>query len=243
MLHVAICDNNEMVLNLLESKMKKILGDRIKVSKHNNPFSLMTYIIDESKGDVDVVFIDICLGSQNGIRIAEVLLDEQPNLKFVFMSSELEQVKDIFRVNPVYFLMKPFEAFYLKDALSKLQSMMDDEKTEMLKINISNKLISIKLRDIYYIESDKRQVIIHLLDKDYTCYAKLDDMENELNNIFVRCHQSYIINMDKIEELTKEKIVLTNEAEIPISRSKIKEVIERIREYNDSDNSKSKKVK
>ncbi len=234
MIHIAICDNDYSVLDNLENKISNILNSQVRISKHNNPFSLMTYIMDEVKGNIDLVIIDIRLQSQNGIYVAETLLEEYPNIKIIFTSEKLELVKDIFRINPVYFLLKPIDENYLRDALYKVIKIVDDESTDILWLGSANgkgRLSSIKTRNIYYIESDKRQVHIHFIDSTKTYYAKLDDIEHELKQNFIRCHQSYIVNMDKIKQITKDRICLYNDMNVAISRSKNKDVIEKINKY------------
>ncbi|MGN0369702.1 MAG: LytR/AlgR family response regulator transcription factor [Butyrivibrio sp.] len=232
MIHIAICDDDERILENLKIEILNILDNQAIVSLHDNPFSLITYIMDEAKGTVDAVFMDICLKSQNGIYVAESILEECPNIKMIFMTSYIDRVRDIFRINPVYFLIKPFEENYLKDALYKVIKMIDEEDADIIRIGTGHKgVTTLKTRNIYYIESDKRQIIFHLQDTERACYMKLDILENQLKSNFLRVHQSYIVNMDKIKEVNKNNILLYNDTVIPISRSKYKEVTELINKY------------
>lgn len=234
MIHIAICDDDEDVLNRLKNEILNILDNKAIVSVHNNAFSLITYIMDEAKGQVDVVFMDICLKSQNGIHIAESILEENSNIKFIFMTQYIDRVRDIFRINPVYFLIKPFEDYYLCDALYKVIKMVDEEDADIIRVGTGvgkNRVTALKTKNIYFIESDKRQIVFHLQDTQHMCYMKLNEVEKELKNNFLRVHQSYIINMDKIKEVTKNNIVLYNDTIVPVSRSKSKEVIELINKY------------
>ena len=222
------------MLKKLKNQILEILDNKAIVSTHTNSFSLMTYIMDEAKGLVDVVFMDIVLKSQNGIYVAETILEEYPHIKMVFITSFIERVIDIFRIDPTYFLLKPIEKNYLKDALYKVIRLTDEEHADVVKIgsgNGRNHLMSIKTRNIYYIEGDRRQVTFYLQNTMHTAYKKLDELEAELKSNFLRVHQSYIVNMDKIKEVNKNMIVLYNDITIPISRSKSKEVIEKISEY------------
>lgn len=50
MVRIAICDDDEKSLNDLQCRINKILPNRVTVTAHNNPFSLVTYICDEMKG-------------------------------------------------------------------------------------------------------------------------------------------------------------------------------------------------
>ena len=84
-------------------------------------------------------------------------------------------------------------------------------------------IYNIPLKEILYFESVKRIVIITTFDKEYQFYAKLDDIERELEKKgFIRCHQSYLVNSIFIRKIEKDTVYLVNGKEIRISRTKSK---------------------
>ena len=234
MINIVICDSEETTAIKLKKEIKNILGDKVRVSVYSNPFALITHIIDEAKGQVDIIFIDICLRNQNGVYVAETIIKEYPHIKIIFMTNQIENVKDIFRINPVYFLTKPVEQKYLCDALDKVVNMIGENNIDIIRIGNGvgkNKVLTVKMSDIYYIKSDKRKIVFHLHDSQSSCYMKLDELEKELHSNFIRVHQSYIINMDKIKFVGNGSILLHNDAIVPISRSKLKQVLEQIKKH------------
>lgn len=90
MFHIAICDDNENVLIDLEKKIIEILNSKVIISKHNNVFSLMTYVMDEAKGNLDAVFMSSHMKEQNSIETAKQICEEFKTIKIVFMSDHLE---------------------------------------------------------------------------------------------------------------------------------------------------------
>lgn len=234
MLQVAVCDEDVQVLGLLEKHAHQLMGERVHVSLHTNPFSLMTYIVDEAKGNVDLVVLEMMIRDQDGIQIAKSIEGMFPDIKIIFMTACAERARDIFQITPFYFFLKPIEGRYIKDALLKAVARIDEQTAEMLVIRSRSddrKLHTFKIRDIYYVESELRQVIIHESERSKSIYMKLDEVETELPDSFCRCHQSYLVNMDKIREATAREIFLFNGAVIPVSRSRRNEVVERIRAY------------
>lgn len=170
----------------------------------------------------------------NGIKIAESIIADYPNIKIVFISEDINCVTDIFRITPVYFLLKPYDRRHVRDSLYKITNMINDEQTETIMFgSVTGKdgQTVIKTRNIYYIESEIRVVHIHMFDEFRTYYAKLGEIEPKLKSNFIRCHQSYIVNMDRIKCVRKNMIVMYNGAEIPISRKKYKETIQIINSY------------
>ena len=50
MLRIALCDDDNKTLEFLENAINYILCGNVSISKHTNPFSLITYIVDDVKG-------------------------------------------------------------------------------------------------------------------------------------------------------------------------------------------------
>ena len=84
-------------------------------------------------------------------------------------------------------------------------------------------------------ESNAKKVTLRKEDGGETYYftAKLDDIEQELPSFFLRCHQSYLVNMHKIRSLdTKERtFLLFSGEEILISRRMYTEAKERYQNF------------
>lgn len=187
-------------------------------------YESMTYVIDDAKGNVDALYINVDMGKkQNGIEIAKHVLEEVPNIKVIFTSSLLKDAVDIFTIDPVYFLVKPYSSDYVRDSIYKLMNIIQEEQTDLITIKSAEnkgRLVTIKTRDIYYIESELRVAHIYTIDNLYTTYMTLDEIQNKLKNNFLRCHRSFIVNSDKIKKFIKQGFILFNDKFVPISRSK-----------------------
>lgn len=237
MLHIVLCDKNTEDMSQLEYTIKEILNGKVIISKHNNPFSLMTYVIDDAKGNVDALYINVDMGKkQNGIEIAKHVLEEVPNIKVIFTSSLLKDAVDIFTIDPVYFLVKPYSSDYVRDSIYKLMNIIQEEQTDLITIKSAEnkgRLVTIKTRDIYYIESELRVAHIYTIDNLYTTYMTLDEIQNKLKNNFLRCHRSFIVNSDKIKKFIKQGFILFNDKFVPISRSKSKEITQALNDFTE----------
>ena len=102
-----------------------------------------------------------------------------------------------------------------------------------------HQLIKFDYDDIVYLKADGNYSIIYL--KDHTkhiIYQSLKDFEKDLpENIFFRCHRSYIINVILISAFCIQKnriFCLDYDIEILCSRRSKKELIERFKEINSS---------
>lgn len=96
-------------------------------------------------------------------------------------------------------------------------------------------LLRINYDDILYFESHLRVVVMHAKRQTVEFYAKLDDVLQRLPPVFLRCHQSYIVNMDQIRQLDKANrrcVMITGEG-IEISKSRYAEIAGRYEAYVD----------
>ena len=81
--------------------------------------------------------------------------------------------------------------------------------------------------EICYLESRGHQTFIHLDQKKEVCCDKLSDLEEQMGEQFVRCHQSFLVNMKYIRRIEKESLILENGKRIPISKKRDLETKER----------------
>ena len=72
----------------------------------------------------------------------------------------------------------------------------------------------------------------HLTDgKKISCRARLGDFSGQLSDSsFLRCHQSFCINMEKVTSLKKNSFVV-GQTEIPISRTYLKTARKKYKDY------------
>ncbi len=92
------------------------------------------------------------------------------------------------------------------------------------------KLVKVRLQDILYIEGLKDYVTIHTKQKKIVTLQRLKVLETQLpENQFIRIHNSYIISLDAIDVVHKERVQIGN-VFLPISdtyRKTFKEFIDR----------------
>lgn len=92
-------------------------------------------------------------------------------------------------------------------------------------------LITYRMRkmNIDYIESLRNNVIIHTCHKDISIRMTLKDLLKELDESFIQVHKSYIVNMNKIDEVKQSYVRLKNDEKIIIGH-KFKEQF--MKQYN-----------
>jgi len=96
--------------------------------------------------------------------------------------------------------------------------------------------VSVKYDDIIYFESNAKRVIPHIIkaEREYYFAAKLSEIEQVLPDYFLRCHQSYIVNMKKIKKMSMKNhsFIMEDNDEIYISKRMFTEAKKRYIEFS-----------
>lgn len=182
------------------------------------------YETTEKADEFDVALMDICLKDANGIAVAKDLQKKYPDVKIIFISGYVnEYLEGLFlKVRPYGILRKPLDEEICVKMLEKAWNDKKAERGIALKLQ-GGKVRNLRLKDIYYLESDKRIVIVHLKDGEEKCYERLDNIQERLPSSFLRCHKSFLVNMDKISSFQTKGVELLNGAVIDVSRTRMKE--------------------
>ena len=84
--------------------------------------------------------------------------------------------------------------------------------------------INIKIRDILYIETEWRNIVVHTSDNRIKCSGTLSEYEKQLKSVgFCRCHNSYLVNLDKIKNFDSSSVYFANDEFAYISKRRYSE--------------------
>ena len=173
---------------------------------------------------VDLMFLDINMPDLNGIDFIKSL-EERPEV--IFTTAYQEYALEGFRVEALDYLLKPIGYdIFLKSAnkakkhfelIKQLPSNV--EKTDnCLFIKSEYKIIRVNLNEIKYIEGMREYVRMHLLhDKPVMTLMSMKSLEEQLPaNTFMRVHRSFIINLERVTTIERNRIIFDEKVFIPI---------------------------
>ena len=188
---------------------------------------------------VEVIFSDIQMAGGSGFELAERVHRRYPKILVVFLTGYADFALDGYLYGPVDFLMKPVSEPRLRKTLERIRERLSsgDKKNEDLRVGIQTEggYQIYRIGEIAYLEKDDRKV--RIVKKDGS-FARTGETLQELEEIltdygFWRCHQSYLVPLADIEEISQErfgyayKLRLRGDApEIPLSRRKYYEMKE-----------------
>ena len=219
MIKIGICDDMEEDLRRVEDIVrhaaeKSTLG--IQINCFHSGENLLSYM--EQKGEMDIVFLDICMKEMNGVETARCIRKKDFLSILIFVSMYDQYCKELMNVQPFAFLDKPVRKEELEQVLEHALDRKRGNR-EVFHYTYKKVVHNIFLHSIRYFESRKREIYVHSVDGYGMFYGKLDDLEESLKEMdvsFIRVSQSFLVDALYIREVRFEKIVLNDGEEIRI---------------------------
>ena len=152
----------------------------------------------------DIVFMDIYVGDELGIDVAGKLRNEGYDNLLIFSTITPEYAIASYSVKANGYILKPFSGERIESVLNRV---LEHYVRDYIRIKVRNSYVNIMYSDIIYIESRNNRCILHTADEEYPLYMKLDDIEQQMldeKSRFLRCHRSYIINMDHVTAVDEQ---------------------------------------
>ena len=139
-----------------------------------------------------------------------------------------------FDVNAFHYLVKPIDEGKFSEVFSrawKEMSVSSEQAKKYIIVKSTGAQKKLLLRNIYYIESGNKKVIIHTTDGTLEVYGKMEELENRLGSTFYRCHRCYLVNMEKISAYSADNIQVINGDNLLLARKKYSDFIKTYMRY------------
>lgn len=217
-----IVDDEPLALDLLESYVQKTPFLNL-TGRCNNAVAAMEAI---HKGDIDLLFLDIQMPELNGLELSKMIGDKP---KVIFTTAFQQYALDGYKVNALDYLLKPISYQEFLQAANKAVKWFDllrnqngsEAGNDSIFVKTEYKLIQISLSQILYVEGLKDYVKIYLENtpEPILSLMSMKTMEERLPvDRFMRVHRSFIVQLDKIKTIERNRIVF-GKTYIPISDS------------------------
>lgn len=179
---------------------------------------------------VDAIFCDINMPDLNGMDFVKQLA--VPPL-IVFTTAYAEYAVEGFRVNAVDYLLKPFGLQDFMRAANRLKERLDRptdvpppptpsfEGEDTIYVKTDYRMVKVRISDIRYVEGMSEYLKIHLESeqKPLITLLSMKLLEERLPPYFMRIHRSYIVNLNAIHEVNKNRVIIDSETSLPIGDS------------------------
>ena len=228
MIRIAICDD--------EAPARAYLASLIRA--RDCPCEIVEYASASDclagSGEIDLLFLDIGLNAAgpDGMELARKIREQSAATQpvIVFVTGYERYVFDAFDVGAFQYLLKPVDeekfAQVFARAVEQIEAgRVQPQLSHALTLQSAGTSRTVPLDSIYYIESSNHKVVLRLKDGEFSCYAKIRDLEAELGDQFFRVHKGYLVNLAYVEGYSKTELTLTNGEKLLISKYKYQDFV------------------
>ena len=176
--------------------------------------------------NVDAMFVDINMPDLNGLDFVRSLA--APPL-VVFTTAYSEYALEGFRLDAVDYLLKPFALDEFNHAALKVKRQFELERRvsvsgmdDTIFFKTEHKVVKVAMSDIRYVEgmSEYLKIYVEGHPKPLVVLLSMKRIEERLpTSRFMRIHRSYIVNLRKIQEVNKSRVILDTDTFLPIGDS------------------------
>ena len=229
-MNIAVCDDNNDYLGRMTDFLTGYFCDK-SLSVNIYPFNDSDSLIYDVEDGIsfDAVFLGVESAGKIGIETAYRLREINFVNKIILVSSTVAFAVKGYDVGASGYVLRSWKKDFIKTVLDRVSSLRE---VPVYLIKQRSNIIKVKLEDIVYIESNNSKCILHTsTGREYTIYKRLSDIAEELSDDrFLRCHRSYLVNMDYIESVDKE-FILKNGVRIMIRQKSHREMRDRFLEF------------
>ncbi len=214
---VLVADDDTAMRGIMKRIVNKVDGFTLVGEAADGEETLET--ID--KVHPDVVFLDVDMPKINGVECARTIQDVNPSTIIIFATAFDGYMSDAFEVYAFDYLVKPFKVERAVQTLERIRAMYNGRKNGDMEapkaITADRRMIDgrlmlrhregvsfVDLNDILLVQREDRSTVLYTRgDGRFVTGDSLAEMEERLpNNVFFRCHKSYIINLNHIKDIT-----------------------------------------
>ncbi len=185
---------------------------------------LLDYL-EEEGGKPDLIFLGLEGKQDAAFMIARRVRQDGNMVPIIIIADTQDLMPQAFEIFAFNYLCRPVSQESLMKVMGPLVNYWESQVRKYVHFKVRSHSERLFLDEIAYISSSLHTINFHLADRSVIkCRGKLSDLNAQLEgSLIVRCHQSFFINLSKIETMRNESCVIMGES-IPISRAHSKAV-------------------
>ena len=234
MIKIAICDDEEKAVALHEKIVKTCLqaqGVGYEITTYTQSRNLL-YDITDDGFFYDLILLDIEMPGISGMEIPQQLKGFLPNVRIIFVTSHTEYAIDAFELSIFRYVPKNNLEVKLATAVTDAAKLIELEAGQEYTIQTASRMEKIPYKDIFYIQRDGKNASIMSSVGIAKVRKSLQQVFDELNTPeFIFIDRGCIVNIIQIMKISDGMVVLKNGEQLPISRSHLQEVKQKINQF------------
>jgi DNA-binding LytR/AlgR family response regulator len=206
----------------------KTIPEDAEVLEYSDGNSLFN---EHKRSPHDILFLDIEMEGMTGLETGHHVRSIDRNVIIIYVTSHEKYVFKSFRIEPFDYILKPIESKRIEDVLRRAVAKYREQHHSLV-ISFKEQTYTLKVCDIVYLESNLRHIRFYTENNTFLCLGKLDEYERDLSLYgFLRCHQSFLLNMGFIKSINRDTITTINNIDISMSTRKKQDCLNAFNEY------------
>ena len=225
---VALCDDDAKALPVIAGAAESAFQEKgiyTDIQRFNSGKALLQ-AMEQTR--FHIVLLDIEMPGMDGIAVGKRLRELGVGTHIVYVSEAESRVFESFLVQPLGFVRK---SNFLNDIAAVVElyvkTCSQDERGDYLEFQTRSGLLTLKSRQIRYIEGSRNYQLLYLEGQKEPTEVKMtmDKLEEATRtHSFIRIHKGYLVNYRCIQRISASAVTLLDGTQLPIGRSKAAEV-------------------
>ena len=217
---IGICDDEKLQLESIKRLVEKWNACSRHVSDIRCFPSAEAFLCEyEEERDYDILLLDVEMRGITGIDLAKQIRREDSRAEIVFITSHFEFAGEGYEVDALHYLIKPVAEEKLKEVLSRAAERLAVEPPSLV-VTSDGETVKLYEKDILYVEAFLHYVVIHTENREYRMKESFSAFEARLSKDFFRTHRSYLVSLKHVIRISRTRVQLDDETEIPLARGK-----------------------
>lgn len=227
-LKIALCDDDVKALPVIAGAAESAFTEKGFETEIHRFASGKALLQAMEQIHFQMVLLDIEMPGLDGIAVGKCIRERGDETQIVYVSEAESRVFESFMVQPMGFVRK---SNFLNDIAAVVELYVKtcarDEEGDYIKFQTRSGILTLKSRQIRYIEGSRNYQLLYLEGKQEPAEVKmimekLEELTRPHN--FIRIHKGYLVNYRCIQRISAAAVTLLDGAQLPIGRSKAAEV-------------------
>lgn len=215
-MNIAVCEDTQADREALCAYIRDYCSEhayKCKISVYETGEPLLEAF---SPGAFNLLFLDIFMPGISGVEVAQKIRETDPDCLLVFITTSADFAMDGFLVQASGYVVKPISRAKMAGVMHACRYEFE-KNSRAIEIPQSGGNVLVSVADLLYVEVFGKKSVFHMKRGNITSRMPLETVESLLGGVpFLRCHRSYIINMNHVDDAREDDFLMNNGDAVPI---------------------------
>ncbi len=214
---IAVIEDEKHQRLRTERFVRELYGEKAVIRTYA---SAEEFYVRSGREQPEIALIDVGLPGDSGLLLAQYLNRDMPGCQIIFLSGHLDYAVEAYRTRHIWYVTKDRMTSVLPEALHAAEKELKRIDSCTLVLQQKDGVRVLRQADVLYLERSRRTTSVVTAGGTVLCPQPLDELMDQLDHErFVRCHNSFVVNLQYIRHFQRTKLEMETGACVPVSRS------------------------